>query len=345
MDHRLSTGLRVFLLLLSVSGASSAQEAAASEAINEQGFVRIGGIEQWVSIRGQNQDNPVILVLHGGPGVSNAPFAPAFIHWEKDFTVVEWDQRGAGRTFGRNGAAGSGLLSIHRLTQDGIELTQHLRSRLRKDKVILFALSFGSVIGLKMVQASPDLFAAYVGSGQFVNAAEGDALGYRLTLEQARATGNREAVSALEAIGPPPWPDAKTRSAAKGWATRMTKEDDPASKMNVRAMLKALPDYSEADLENLVKGMQFSTEPLVRDVMSFDARALGRRFPIPLFIFQGADDLNTPTSLVQRWFADLEAPVKTAVIVEHASHGAFYTHSPELGRFLVERVRPLAVGK
>jgi len=322
-----------------------AQLALVFPSIDERTFVTIGGIDQWISIRGQNRDNPVILVLHGGPGVSNAPFAPAFIPWEKDFTIVEWDQRGAGRTFGRNGARGTGVLSIDRLTQDGIELTQLLRSRLQKDKIVLFALSFGSVIGLKMVQARPELFAAYVASGQFINAADGDALGYRLTLEQARAVQNPEAIKSLEAMGPPPWPDVKTRSAAKGLATRMTKDDDPASQMNVLAMLKALPDYSDADLKNLPAGMAFSTEPLIRDAMSFDARSFGPRFPIPLFIFQGADDLNTPTALVQRWFADVEAPAKAIMIVEHASHGAFYTHSEQLGRFLAERVRPLAVGK
>ena len=254
-----------------------AQLALVFPSIDERTFVTIGGIDQWISIRGQNRDNPVILVLHGGPGVSNAPFAPAFIPWEKDFTIVEWDQRGAGRTFGRNGARGTGVLSIDRLTQDGIELTQLLRSRLQKDKIVLFALSFGSVIGLKMVQARPELFAAYVASGQFINAADGDALGYRLTLEQARAVQNTEAIKSLEAMGPPPWPDVKTRSAAKGLATRMTKDDDPASQMNVLAMLKALPDYSDADLKNLPAGMAFSTEPLIRDAMSFDARSFGPR--------------------------------------------------------------------
>jgi len=345
MTCHLTVGLRVLFLAFAVSGQVSAQSAAASKAIDEQAFVQIGGIEQWISIRGQNRDNPLILVLHGGPGVSNAPFAPAFIPWEKDFTLVQWDQRGAGRTFGRNGPQGTGLLSIDRLVQDGIELTQYLRSHLQKDKVVLFGLSFGSVIGLKMAKARPELFTAYVGSGQFVNAAEGDALGYQLTLAQARAVGNSEAIKALEAMGPPPWADVKTRSAAKGWATRMTKEDDPASKMNVRAMLRALPDYSDADLKNLAAGMAFSTEPLVRDVLSFDARTLGARFPIPVFIFQGADDLNTPTALVQRWFTDLDAPAKAIVIVEHASHGAFYTHSEQLGGFLTDRVRPLAIGK
>lgn len=345
MTHCLAAGVRVLWLILTASGQVGAQSAAAPNAITEEAFVTIGGIEQWISIRGQSRDNPVILVLHGGPGVSNAPFAPAFVPWEKDFTLVAWDQRGAGRTFGRNGPEGTGTLSIDRLTQDGIELTEYLRSHLKKDRIIVFALSFGSVIGLKMIHARPDLFAAYVGSGQFVNAADGDALGYQMTLAQARAVGNSEAIKALEAMGPPPWPDVKTRSAAKGWATRMTKPDDPASKMNVMAMLKALPDYSEADLKNLGAGVAFSTEPLVRDAMSFDARALGSRFPIPLFIFQGEDDLNTPTPLVQRWFANLNAPAKDIVIVQHASHGAFYTHSEQLGRFLAERVRPLAVRK
>jgi pimeloyl-ACP methyl ester carboxylesterase len=338
------TELCLGVALLAGSGQPSVQRAASS-AINEQAFVSIGGIDQWISIRGDNRDNPVILVLHGGPGVSNAPFAPAFLPWEKDFTIVEWDQRGAGRTFGRHGPDGAGVLSIDRLTQDGIELTQYLRSHLQKDKVVLLAVSFGSVIGQKMVYARPELFSAYVGSGQFVNAAEGDALGYTLTLAQARATGNSDAIKALEAIGPPPWPDVKTRSAAKGWATRMTKADDPASTMNVPAMLKALPDYSEADLKNLAAGAAFSTEPLVRDAMSFDARALGARFPVALFIFQGADDFNTPTPLVERWFATINAPTKAIIIVDHASHGAFYTHSRELGRFLTDRVRPLALGR
>jgi pimeloyl-ACP methyl ester carboxylesterase len=312
--------------------------------INEQAFVQIGGIEQWVSIRGQDRDNPVILVLHGGPGFSNAPFAPAFVPWEKDFTFVQWDQRGTGRTFGRTGAQGTGLLSIDRIVQDGIELTQHLRSRLRKDKINLLAISFGSIIGLKMVHARPELFTVYIGTGQFVNAADGDALGYQGTLAEARAVGNTEAISALQGMGPPPWPDVKTQSAAKVWASRMAKEDDPARTVNMAAMLRALPDYSDADLKNQAAGMALSAEPLVQDAMTFDARTLGR-FPIPVFVFQGADDLATPTPLVQKWFTDLDAPAKAIVIIEHASHGAFFTYSQQFGRFLIDRVRPLAIEK
>jgi pimeloyl-ACP methyl ester carboxylesterase len=321
---------------------ASAQNTTNSDPIDEQSFVTIGGIEQWVTIHGKDRGNPVILVLHGGPGVSNAPFAAAFIPWRANFTVVEWDQRGAGRTFGRNGGEKSGILSIDRLTQDGIELAEYLRADLHKDKIVLLGISFGSIIGIKMVETRPELFAAYVGSGQFINAADGDALGYELTLKQARAVANADAIKALEAMGPPPWTEVRTRSAAKGWATRMAKDDDPASKMNVVAQLKASPDYVDSDLKNLVTGMAFSTDPLTRDGAAFDTRAFGSRFPIPAFIFQGTDDLNTPTELVRRWFDGLTAPSKRMVVVEHASHGAFYTHADQLGQLLTDAVRPIA---
>ena len=130
------------------------------------------------------------------------------------------------------------------------------------------------------------------------------------------------------------------RSTAKGWAMRMTKDGDPASTINIPALLKALPDYTDADLKNLAAGMAFSTEPLTRDGATFDVRAFGPRFPVPVFIFQGADDFNTPTELVRRWFDTLDAPVKDMVVVEHASHAAFYTHANQLGQWLTDRLAP-----
>lgn len=310
--------------------------------VAESGFVRIGGIEQWISIHGENRDNPVLLILHGGPGFTNAPYAPAMEPWRSDFIVVDWDQRGAGRTFGRNKTEGHGELSFDRLALDGIEVAEHLRTRLGKRKIVVLAMSAGSVTGLKMIQARPEVFSAYVGTGQFIDAHEGDAVGYRLTLERARAAGNSEAVSALEAMGPPPWSDPKNRSAAKGWAGRTTPASDPASRMNVPTMLRALPDYTELDIRNASEGYAFSDPALFPQLSSFNVRSLGMRFSVPIFIFQGAGDLNTPTELVVRWFNEIEAPAKKISVIENASHGAFYTHARELGRFLSETVGPVA---
>ncbi|MDP6579357.1 MAG: alpha/beta hydrolase [Vicinamibacterales bacterium] len=307
-------------------------------------FVRIGDIEQWISVRGHDRRNPVILVLHGGPGVTNAPFAPAFAEWRNDFTVVEWDQRGAGRTFGRNGAQGSRPLTIERLTADGIELAEHLRDRLDKDKVALLGISFGSIVGLHMVQSRPDLFSAYVGTGQVVSRMEGDALGYELTLNRARAVGHAEGAAALETMGPPPWPDATTWNAAKGWANRLTPESDPGSQINLPAIMRSLPGLTDADLRAIVGGAAFSAEALAPHESMFDALQLGVRYAVPMFVFQGRGDINAPTELVSRWFAQVEAPEKQLVIVDNASHAAFFTHSEELGQLLVEKVRPLAAG-
>jgi pimeloyl-ACP methyl ester carboxylesterase len=319
------------------------QSGSQATPVAESGFVRIGGIDQWISIQGESRDNPVLLIVHGGPGFTNAPYAPAMAPWRAAFTVVDWDQRGAGRTFGRNKATGHGEMTFDRLARDGVEVAEHLRTELGKKKIVVLAMSAGSVTGLKMVQARPELFSAYFGTGQFIDAHEGDAVGYRLTLERARAAKNSEAVGALEAIGPPPWADPKNRSAAKGWAGRTTPASDPASRMNVPNMLKALPDYTDADIRNATDGYAFSDPALFPQLSMFNVRSLGMRYRAPIFIFQGAGDLNTPTELVVKWFDEVEAPAKKIMIVENASHGAFYTHARELGRFLSETVRPLAM--
>ena len=129
-------------------------------------FVAVGGIKQWITIRGQNRDNPVVLFLHGGPGTPtnllDFPFAKA---WTPTFTLVQWDQRGAGKTFGSGGTAATDM-TIARMAQDGIELTQFLREHLQKDKIIIVGHSWGTILGIHMVKARPDLFYAYVGAGQ-----------------------------------------------------------------------------------------------------------------------------------------------------------------------------------
>ncbi len=155
--------------LVSFVRAGNAEQFAirSAKGIDEASFVPVGGMEQWVTIRGQDGANPVLLFLHGGPGdvTSSWTFA-LFAPWEEHFTVVQWDQRGAGRTLRKSGPAVAPTLTVDRMAQDGIELAEYLRQRLGKDKIILVAHSFGSIIGLKMVRTNPDLFYAYVGTGQ-----------------------------------------------------------------------------------------------------------------------------------------------------------------------------------
>ena len=139
----------------------------APNGIDEATYVEIGAIEQWITIRGENRNNPVLLFLHGGPGDATNPWGyAAFRSWLKYFTLVQWDQRGAGRTFGRNGASSASTITPDRMVQDGIELSELLKKRLHKDKILLVGHSWGSVLGFFMVKARPDLFSAFIGTGQ-----------------------------------------------------------------------------------------------------------------------------------------------------------------------------------
>ncbi|MGN6479510.1 alpha/beta fold hydrolase, partial [Luteibacter sp.] len=138
--------------------------------VDSAGFVRIGGIEQWVTAKGDSCATPVILFISGGPGNPLSPLSDTMYGaWSKDFIVVQWDQRGAGMTYGRNPPAEGETLTIERMAKDGNELAEYLAHRYGKRKVILWGSSWGSILGVYMAKARPDLFYAYVGTSQVVN--------------------------------------------------------------------------------------------------------------------------------------------------------------------------------
>jgi len=166
--------------------------AIAPDGINEGRYVMIGGIEQWITIRGEDRRNPVLLFLHGGPGDATNPWGyAAFRSWLKAFTVVQWDQRGAGRTLGKSGPSVAATITIDRLTQDGIELAETLRRILQKDKIILVGHSWGSILGVFMAKARPDLFSAFVGTGQVADPQRNYEVAYHALLEKATRLESR----------------------------------------------------------------------------------------------------------------------------------------------------------
>src|SRR6185295_1416758 len=126
-------------------------EAIASGAIDEQGYVAIGGIDQWVAIQGEDSARPAILYLHGGPGEAQSPFLSTFTDWRHDFTVVNWDQRGSGKTFEKNGEATPDV-TLKRLTDDAVAVTRHALERLGHRKLVLVGQSFGALLGLMVVR-------------------------------------------------------------------------------------------------------------------------------------------------------------------------------------------------
>ena len=175
----------------------------------------VGGIEQWVTIKGGSCANPVILFLHGGPGNTLSPYADSIYgSWEKDFTLVQWDQRGAGRTYGRNAPPADPALTLERMAEDGIALAEYLARRLGKKRIILMGGSGGSILGVHMARSRPDLFHAYVGVAQIVSYRDNQSASYSRVMAMARAAGDRPTISALEALGPPPWENPRNSSSS-----------------------------------------------------------------------------------------------------------------------------------
>src|SRR5918993_5606952 len=256
--------------------------------IVEERFVRVGGIEQWIQIRGEDRDNPVLLVLHGGPGWPNAVFTLPLRPWERHFTVVQWDHRGAGKTLGRNGKAGSGEMTFDQRVADAIEIIDFLRRHLDADKVIVLAESMGTLTGLPLVKRRPDLVHALVVTDLYVDMPANEARKYQLTLQRLETAGNPKGVAALEAIGSDP-----ARWDLAAWNTNMAwafKTNLPTPNLDRRLLFPlalSSPIYTLSDLYYLFMGFQWSTAQMFDEIMNYDARRLGTRFDVPFFLFQG----------------------------------------------------------
>ena len=311
-----------------------------AKGIDEAMYVPIGGIDQWVTIRGQDRHNPVLLFLHGGPGDVTNPWSfPYFAAWEERFVVVQWDERGSGRTLGKTGRSTAPTITRERMAQDGIELSEFLRKHLGVDKIILVSHSFGTILALRMARARPDLFYAYVGTGQVADETRNYSVAYTALLEKALAIGNQEALAELRRIGPPPYADGQGYRVQWKWANRF----EGADRFLAATLGLALtsPGYSIRDLNDAMDGESLSAEQLVGTTKPATIKDLGLDLGVPVFFFQGTEDFTTPTALARQYLEALKAPVKAFVPIE-GGHFAVFMNSDQFLKELVIRVLPLA---
>lgn len=327
-------------------GAGTMPCPAPARTLREERFVPIGGIEQWVTIKGGSCANPVILFLHGGPGNTLSPYADSIYGaWEKDFTLVQWDQRGAGRTYGRSASAADPPLTIERMAEDGIALAEYLARRLGQKRIILTGGSWGSILGVHMARARPDLFHAYVGVAQIVSYRDNQSASYSKVMAMARAAGDRPTIAALEALGPPPWENPRNSGVLRR-ATRAyeAKTVIPAPKSWwVRAPAYDTPqmreEYSEGEDYSFLQFVGRKGDGMFSRV---DLPGLGPGFDIPVFIIQGSEDLVATPEVARRYFDGIAAPQKEFVLVPHTGHDPNVALVEAQYRIMSERVRPLA---
>jgi pimeloyl-ACP methyl ester carboxylesterase len=295
------------------------------DAIDEARFVQLGGIPQWVTIRGENRANPVLLFLHGGPGDATNPWGYAgFRPWLKHFTVVQWDQRGAARTFGRSGAAIAPTIGIERMAQDGVELAEHLKKVLGQEKVLLVGHSWGSTLGVFMAKARPELFSAFVATGLVADPQRGYTVAHAELLRKARSLGDARAVRELEAIGPPPYADGRGYAVQRRWSNLFEGADRFIASMFGQALVA--PGSSLKDVNDWLEGQGVSAERLVPLTSALKAETLAGDFAVPVFVVQGEEDFTTPTSLARTFVESIRAPRKAFVTIE-GGHFAVFMHS------------------
>jgi pimeloyl-ACP methyl ester carboxylesterase len=302
--------------------------------------VPLGGFEQTILLRGHDRSKPVLLFVHGGPGFGQLPIAPGYSdQLELHFVVVHWDQRGAGASCAGTDFA---ALTRERIVADALELAEQLARRFGQPRIFLLGHSWGSAVGALAVQQRPDLFHAYVGMGQIVNGRRNEELSLAFVRDEARRRGDAEALAELARIQPPyPTPkelaiQRRRLAAYRGslYATERLREVLPAALFG--------REYTLATRLRFFSCFDRSLERLWDGLDGFDTIAQIPRLEVPVLLFTGRHDWNTPFPLVEEWAARLEAPHVEIVWFEGAGHMPPIEAPEEFQRRLIEKLAPLA---
>jgi pimeloyl-ACP methyl ester carboxylesterase len=327
---------------------ADARRIVSANGVEELLEIPVADTKQWISVRGRDRRNPLLLMIHGGPASPEMPTSWAFQSgWEDFFTVVQWDQRGAGKSFGANDPATIGpTLSLERITEDAGEVVRYLRQRYAKEKIFVLGHSWGSVVGLNLASRHPEWLFGYVGMGQIISGKENERASYALTLRAAEAAGNAQAESELRALAPYP-EDNGTLSLDKleverKWVVALGGLSNGRDGLGYYLNLAYLsPEYTTEDIEAMNKGSHLSLSPLWADVMRFDYGNT-TRFHCPIILFAGRHDHTTPSDVAAAWLKRVRAPRKQIIWFENSAHMMMVEEPGQVLVHLVNDVRPLA---
>jgi len=281
--------------------------------------ITIGGITQWVSLRAVGRDSPLILFLHGGPGTAQISFSRKVqerLH--RDFVVVNWDQRGAGRSWSRSLRRQD--MRIDRFVADAEELVEALLARFGQEQLFVVGQSWGSIVGVLLAAKRPDLVRAYVGVGQVVDMSRGEAVSYQFTLDEARRRDSRRAIRQLERIGPPPYARLSDGGVQRRWLSRFHGATYRGSLSGTVLKHLSLRDTRPLDVVRFVAGAIFSLSCLDAEQNEVDLLRDVPRLEVPVVFCVGRRDYTTPFELVVEYASALDAPRVEVVWFERSGH-------------------------
>jgi pimeloyl-ACP methyl ester carboxylesterase len=328
------------VILVSVMGAWLSQVYATTPPITDaQGQVvpgsiatlekvNLGNSEQWILIRGRDVNNPILLFLAGGPGGSQLTTARhALAGLEDHFVVVNWEQPGAGKSFD---AVDRATLTPERYISDGHELVLYLRQRFGQEKVYVLGESWGSALGILLVQRYPDLFHAFMGAAQMVAFLETDLICYDFAIDLAQGQGNTQRVTQLREQGPPPYTGTgvawKQVNYLKDTYAYMNQNPAIISGFNTPRDL-ASPEYGLLDKVNWVRGPLDTLGVVYQQLWDVDFRKQAPRLEVPVYFLTGRHDVNAPPALIEEYYELLDAPYKELIWFEHSGHSPWVSES------------------
>jgi pimeloyl-ACP methyl ester carboxylesterase len=344
--------LALATVLVVVLGAALARPASTAPILGADGdplpnsiaeltAVPIGGHDQWIMLRGHDVEAPVLLFLEGGPGgTALGSMRYAGQPLEEHFTVATWDQRGTGKSAGAREPLDT--FTVEQAVSDTIEVTEYLRDRFDEERIYLLGSSWGTTLGTLAVQARPDLFHAYIGSGQMVDQQETDTLMYAESVAYAQRVGDTGFAEQLRTIGPPPYTDMLAYPVAIA-SNPDWHEFTYGADHDTRSTYPANLFVEEYTLTEKVRSMASMIDtfalmyPQLQDV---DFRRDVPSLEVPVFVVEGEHEAPGRAVLAAQWFEQLSAPSKQLVTFESSGHTP---HLHEPGRFatyLAEVVLP-----
>lgn len=314
--------------------------------IDRKEQIVLGGLRQTIHIWGTKRENPVVLFLHGGPGVPNRhSMAKSQMDLVGDLTIVAWDQRGTGGSYF---GCDPETLTLDQLISDCAELIDYLCRTLDKQKVFLLGASWGTELGTFVCQRHPKKIAGYIGYGQVVNGVENENLSYTFALEKAREAGNAKDIAELERVGPPV--DGQYRPVFAGLMTQrriMKKYGGHSTKKGGYFTGTVIPILSSVELDwksklGTARGYKLCLSRMWPSIVHYDFVHDCGPFRMPYYIFQGRLDRNTPAALVQEFYDSIDAPDKDLVWFEHSAHGPLGEEPEKFKRLMREKIFAIA---
>ena len=307
--------------------------------IAEVNYLRLGGVDQWVMIRGESLTNPPLILLHGGPGFSETHFFRRFnAPLEKRLTVVYWDQRGSGKSFDRKINPSS--MTVEQFIADLDGLVQTVCERVGAEKVVIFGHSWGSALGVLYAARFAEKVAAYVGSGQVGDSAAAESASYAFALAEAERLNNRKALGKLRAIGPPPYP-VSSLFQERFWVNRLQGQATARTALDVGRLFLRGPELSLLDLPNLARGFRFTLNAMLSETSTVDLIKLVPALQMPVFFFLGRRDRWVPPETSVAYFNMLTAPSKMLIWFDGSGHEPFVDEADKFNASMADLVRPV----